>query len=306
MDYIREFDIRLDREMYYAGETVMGHVLLDTVENFKLRGRSAKMDSRTHAAVGQAPVLAATRDLLLDRAFTNVPPSDRSSSARMILDRAYDLNPSRTKRLCVGLDATRKLSVQVYIENTKFRSGVLVPSDVFEKLVYDSAFNDRVAAYISSESPSIHVAKKEGMCEAKCINITEVGPAIRLFIDDKNYVILGASTWRLLQEMRPMIMSKVCELGRWCASDDFVRYFHYCLKNMASAAISSGYGHFANEHEAQFFVKSNLKSADSMSTAVQPWHDMVLELAFRHTDIFGRIVYSVVNDNVLDGVVVPE
>ncbi len=38
MDYIREFDIRLDREMYYAGETVAGHVLLDTSENFKLRG----------------------------------------------------------------------------------------------------------------------------------------------------------------------------------------------------------------------------------------------------------------------------
>jgi hypothetical protein len=39
MDYIREFDIRLDREMYYAGETLVGHVVLDTVENFKLRGK---------------------------------------------------------------------------------------------------------------------------------------------------------------------------------------------------------------------------------------------------------------------------
>jgi hypothetical protein len=38
MDYIREFDIRLEREMYYAGETVCGNVILDTVENFKLKG----------------------------------------------------------------------------------------------------------------------------------------------------------------------------------------------------------------------------------------------------------------------------
>jgi len=38
MDYIRDFDIRLDREMYYAGETVEGHVYLDTLENFKLKG----------------------------------------------------------------------------------------------------------------------------------------------------------------------------------------------------------------------------------------------------------------------------
>lgn len=39
MDYIREFDIRLEREMYYAGETVCGNVILDTVENFKLKGQ---------------------------------------------------------------------------------------------------------------------------------------------------------------------------------------------------------------------------------------------------------------------------
>ena len=38
MDYIREFDIRLEKEMYYAGETLSGHVILDTSENFKLRG----------------------------------------------------------------------------------------------------------------------------------------------------------------------------------------------------------------------------------------------------------------------------
>lgn len=37
MDYIREFDIRLDREMYYAGEVVAGHVFLETTENFKLK-----------------------------------------------------------------------------------------------------------------------------------------------------------------------------------------------------------------------------------------------------------------------------
>ena len=39
MDYIREFDIRLEKEMYYAGETVYGVVILDTLENFKLRGK---------------------------------------------------------------------------------------------------------------------------------------------------------------------------------------------------------------------------------------------------------------------------
>lgn len=37
MDYIREFDIQLDKEFYYAGETINGNIILDTIENFKLR-----------------------------------------------------------------------------------------------------------------------------------------------------------------------------------------------------------------------------------------------------------------------------
>lgn len=40
MDYIRQFDIRLEKEMYYPGECLMGNVILNTVENFKLKGLS--------------------------------------------------------------------------------------------------------------------------------------------------------------------------------------------------------------------------------------------------------------------------
>ena len=38
MDYIRQFDIRLEKEMYYPGECLAGHVILNTMENFKLKG----------------------------------------------------------------------------------------------------------------------------------------------------------------------------------------------------------------------------------------------------------------------------
>lgn len=41
MDYISEFDIRLEREMYYAGEILSGRVILNTSENFKLKGEAA-------------------------------------------------------------------------------------------------------------------------------------------------------------------------------------------------------------------------------------------------------------------------
>ncbi|XP_077499011.1 arrestin domain-containing protein 3-like [Amblyomma americanum] len=49
MDYIREFDIRLEKEMYYAGETLAGHIIVNTVENFKLRAIRVMLRGKAHA-----------------------------------------------------------------------------------------------------------------------------------------------------------------------------------------------------------------------------------------------------------------
>lgn len=49
MDYIREFDIKLDKEYYYAGEVITGIVILDTTENFKLRTVRVILRGKAHA-----------------------------------------------------------------------------------------------------------------------------------------------------------------------------------------------------------------------------------------------------------------
>ncbi|XP_054161539.1 arrestin domain-containing protein 3-like [Oppia nitens] len=49
MDYIQQFDIRLEREMYYAGETLTGHVILDTNENFKLKAIRVLLRGKAHS-----------------------------------------------------------------------------------------------------------------------------------------------------------------------------------------------------------------------------------------------------------------
>ena len=38
MDYIRRFDIVLDRDYYYAGETLKGNIVVENMENIKVRG----------------------------------------------------------------------------------------------------------------------------------------------------------------------------------------------------------------------------------------------------------------------------
>ena len=39
MDYIRRFDIVLDRDYYYAGETLKGNIVVENMENIKVRGK---------------------------------------------------------------------------------------------------------------------------------------------------------------------------------------------------------------------------------------------------------------------------
>lgn len=64
MDYIREFDIQLDKEYYYAGETVSGNVILDTIENFKLRRKCSPL----HPDPDPHSVLSVIRALLRGKA----------------------------------------------------------------------------------------------------------------------------------------------------------------------------------------------------------------------------------------------
>ncbi|GAB0095309.1 arrestin domain-containing protein 3 [Sergentomyia squamirostris] len=49
MDYIKELDIRLDKEFYYAGEMLVGRVVVDTSENFKLKSIRLMLRGKAHA-----------------------------------------------------------------------------------------------------------------------------------------------------------------------------------------------------------------------------------------------------------------
>ena len=48
MDYIRRFDIQLDREYVYPGQYLTGHVILDNRDNIKMRNIRATLRGRAH------------------------------------------------------------------------------------------------------------------------------------------------------------------------------------------------------------------------------------------------------------------
>ncbi|CAI4226900.1 unnamed protein product [Auanema sp. JU1783] len=49
MDYISSFDIRLSKDVYYAGENITGTVLLENSENIKIKGIRVLLRGKVHA-----------------------------------------------------------------------------------------------------------------------------------------------------------------------------------------------------------------------------------------------------------------
>lgn len=44
MDYIRAFEVELDKTVYYAGETVSGHVYLEVEDNMRMQSEYCTLD----------------------------------------------------------------------------------------------------------------------------------------------------------------------------------------------------------------------------------------------------------------------
>ncbi|VDO72028.1 unnamed protein product [Haemonchus placei] len=51
MDYISSFDIRLAKEIYYAGERISGSVVLENTENIKIKGIRVLLRGKVHATL---------------------------------------------------------------------------------------------------------------------------------------------------------------------------------------------------------------------------------------------------------------
>uniref|UniRef100_A0A1I8HCX5 Arrestin_N domain-containing protein n=1 Tax=Macrostomum lignano TaxID=282301 RepID=A0A1I8HCX5_9PLAT len=48
VDYINKFDIELAKPVWYAGEELTGHIIVDSTENFKVRGIRVHLRGRGH------------------------------------------------------------------------------------------------------------------------------------------------------------------------------------------------------------------------------------------------------------------
>ncbi|XP_052128663.1 uncharacterized protein LOC113214134 [Frankliniella occidentalis] len=229
-------------------------------------------------SVGSGNEMQDVGNTIISQILHGIPTPEKSTSSNLILRRVYNLNFSKSKKVTVGMDVTNQFEVHLFLENASCQLGVLLPTAVFEELVYEPEWVKRVNDFFEKSSQGSEMSKMCGGCEAKCIVLSSGNPAIKFGLDKNNYVMLGASTWSTLQNMKPLIISKVTELTNWAQSPDIKRYFYYILKNLYQCAQKQGYSVFSDQMAACKYLRENLKSFQDITPVAQPWHDFVMEL----------------------------
>ncbi|VDN25844.1 unnamed protein product [Cylicostephanus goldi] len=88
MDYISSFDIRLAKEIYYAGEKISGSVLLENIENIKIKGITC---SRHQSTIPSKVMVIGIRVLLRGKVHATLKVV-KSGERRTIKDDQYVLD----------------------------------------------------------------------------------------------------------------------------------------------------------------------------------------------------------------------
>ncbi len=217
---------------------------------------------------------------------------------RMVMARSYDLNPSGSKCVTIGLDVTRDLEVRVILEN-QTRAGVHLPVDFFLYTTYDAAMVYEVNQIFAGNRPAerderdVHSLMNSKVCVIKTVPLSDGKPALRYFVTDKNYTTLAAKTWQKMHAMGPLI-HRVCHTAVECSSSSELCYLLlYCVKDLCERAEVMKLVEFENDDQAVKFVHRHMDETTKSALACAKLPlcaDIIYEIVNHHTDLFAKMV----------------
>ncbi|XP_034250654.1 uncharacterized protein LOC117651045 [Thrips palmi] len=133
----------------------------------------------------------------------------RQGPPKWVLEKAYPLNPSQSKRIVIGLCLERRLHICVAIENAS-GLGIKLRSGDLEHLL-DRSWVDTVLQHLSEPTAYGKSMKSDGF-EFKCTLLRNSEPGLRISALDEEkecYVILGAVTCKRLFELKHALKRKL-------------------------------------------------------------------------------------------------
>lgn len=209
-----------------------------------------------------------------------------TATPRWVLDKTWDLNPSRSKRLTVGLCLDRKLTICVAVENSGALGVKLTREELIELL--HPRLRDIVFDHLQAPTSS-GTSMTRGEVEFQCMVLRNGEPGLRLN-KGESFVILGDVTCKALYYAAGHILHYV-ELLRLVQIES-PKWLMRGLETLKSEAERLGLGYLDKEKDVWPVLvsvgdaySSQIPSTDVMTIETEFFKDML----FRHKEPMARM-----------------
>lgn len=237
-------------------------------------------------------------DVAVRNLLAHIPSPTHTSRVRYLSESCFDLNASRSKRVWIGLDLERQLTISVLIENSMNKLGTRLSVDEFKALLLDERWVSTVSRHMSSpmEQPRPSVVLDHVEYRLITVNPASPEPALRIRTSDDLYVILGAVSWNYLVRLKPLILLKLAELNEMCSQKHFEKWIVHSIVYLRDKAASQGVTPFQNDKSCQTYILDNFPEFLLNSAPPDLYKYFINEICYRHLEIFSGLLMYVLND----------
>lgn len=237
-------------------------------------------------------------DMAVSNLMAQIPTPKHTSRVRFVSESCFDLNPSRSKRLWIGLDLERQLQISVLVENSTNKLGTRLSLEEFNALLLDEGWTETVCKHMRSplEQPRPSLVLENVEYRLITVNANAPEPALSIRTLDDLYVILGAVTWEYLLRLKPLILLKVNELQEACRENHFTKWLAHSLVHLRDKAMSLGLTPFPGDNACQTFILANFPEFLLSSPPPDLYKYFLNEICYRHIEIYAGLLLYVLSD----------
>lgn len=227
-------------------------------------------------------------------------PSPRVVHRKLVVVRLWDLNPSRTKRLYVGLDIERAFQVCVFFENSSGKAGVCLSADEFRELVSDSQWLKTASRHMLQPFAPPCPSRVLSHVDFRLTLVNEGDPGLRIQSHDGNFSVIGAVTWSFLLRQAPRILDYISGLEKSILAQNYVRAWLVFLYKMADISSREFMKTFANDNDAKCFLLKHAENCVSSLSLSEDLSEFLLDFVFKYSDCASRSLADSVNEKVFE------
>jgi hypothetical protein len=213
-------------------------------------------------------------------------PAKPTQRPKLVFEKVFFLNPSRSKRLTIGLDLDRDLSPCAVLEGNSGAVPSVMLSDEAFTMLLSNEWRATVKRHMDKLEPlptPTRVLPSD--CHFHCISLPNNEPALKIRTSNA-FIILGAVSVQTLYWLRPALATKMLALDAGRVRS-WLRYVLDDIKRKTSHQLR-------DETDIKDFLEKNAEAMIKRYDLDAFQADFMMDLCFRYRDSFIELIYKAV------------